>query len=137
MASDGTPGDGDFGPRGAAYNSCSVSLRGSGSSRTPGRTRALAVFGLLGAEWCNASARAIATVCRSCLTHERSSRRLLAAPSRSYSMAQPLETTAKERLRTLVLPTLTVSALVVVVVRVVVVLTVCIRSLSITLNICT
>ena len=65
MASDGTPGDGAVGPRGAAYNSCSVFLRGSGSSRAPGRTLAMAVFGLLGAEWCNASARAIATVCRS------------------------------------------------------------------------
>ena len=83
VASDGTPGDGGFSPRGAAYNSCSVSLRGPGSSRTPGRTPALAVFGLLGAEWCNASARAIATVSRSCLAHERSrrSRRLLAAPA--------------------------------------------------------
>ena len=70
--------------RGAAYKSCSVSLRGPGSSRTPGRTPALAVFGLRGAEWCNASAKAIATVCRSCLAHERSrSRCLLAAPSRS------------------------------------------------------
>ena len=65
----------------AAYNLCSVSLRGPGSSRTPGRTPALAVFGL--PEWCNAAARAIATVCRSCLAHERSrrSRRLLAAPA--------------------------------------------------------
>ena len=39
-------------------------------------------------------------------------------------MAQPLETTAKEQVRTLVLPTLTVSALVVVVVDVVVVVVV-------------
>ena len=61
------PGDGS---RGAACCSCSVPLRCPGCSGTPGRTPALAVFGLLGAECCNASARAIATVCSSCLAHE-------------------------------------------------------------------
>ena len=96
MASDGTLGDGGFGPRRAAYNSCSVSLRGSGSSRTPGRTPTLAIFGPLGAVWCVISARVIATVSRSCRSHERSRRcRRLIAEKAACSPCRPLKAQRK------------------------------------------
>ena len=76
---------------------------GSSSVRTPGRAPvALAVFCARGPScsppstfwrlWWRFSARAIATVIRSCLAHERSRRSLrrFAAPTRSHSRARPL-----------------------------------------------
>ena len=103
------PGGGGFWRRGAT---CSTR-----SSTTPALVTVLwprkASYAVGPYEWCSTVARAIAIDIRSCRHHERSrrSRRRLAAPARSYSMAQPLETTAKEQVRTLVLLTLTVSAL--------------------------
>ena len=63
-----SPGGGVFCPRGAMCASCSTS------------SPTLAIFGPLGAVWCVISARVIATVIRSCRSHERSRRcRLRAA----------------------------------------------------------
>ena len=65
-----TPGSGGFCARRPSCCSCS----------TPSPTQA--IFGPLGAVWCVNSARVIATVIRSCRSHERSRRcrRLIAAP---------------------------------------------------------
>ena len=128
MASDGTLGDGGFSPRRAACCSCSVSLRGSGSSRTPGRTPALAFVCPRGAAWWLVSARAIATLRRSCRSHclRRRCRLVMAAPACSpwaCDHIKALKTVHQKNLCNLVEPC--------VVVVVVVVLTVCMTKMSV------
>ena len=81
-----------------------ASLQRRGQRRHPGRrTPALAVLGLLGAEWWFASAKAMRTVCCSCLSIERSRclRRIATPPAEGRELGSAIMlVTQKKQLTT-------------------------------------